>query len=168
MKTLKLLGLFMILSIFSIISSCDSEGEDLEPIPDNPTGSYNYTGHSEYFYPSGALDYETAISGSANLQFIASGNSILISIIPMIGYEYQVQGTNLKNHGDTTTFTIARQQVNIRDRTFTFEGTNSVDVGSLGRYDGFFTSKSFQLQYHSVDIGSLNTTDTYIDATKRN
>jgi len=167
MKTLKLLGLFMILSIFSIISSCDSKGEDLEPIPDNPTGSYNYTGHSEYFYPSGALDYETDISGSANFQY-GNGNSIDISIIPMIGYEYHIQGTNLKNHGDTTTFTIARQQVNIRDRTFTFEGTNGVDVGSLGRYDGFFTSKSFQLQYHSVDIGSLNTTDTYIDATKRN
>ena len=165
MKTIKLIGFFIIIGIFS---SCD-KGDELAPIPENnPTGNYNYTGHSKYFHSTGTLDYQTDISGSANIQYGQTGNTIDIYVIPMIGYEYQIKGTNLKQHGDTTTFSIGRQQVTILARTFTFEGTNGVSVGNLGNYDGYFTTKSFHLQYHSVNLGDLTTTDTYIDAIKRN
>ncbi|MCK5857293.1 MAG: hypothetical protein KAG64_07380 [Bacteroidales bacterium] len=165
---MKNITLFAFIILLAISSSCGKD-DDSDLIPKNdPTGDYLYSGQSQYFNSDGTLDFKGETSGSIYANIDIVGSNISIQILPSIGYQYNIRCTNLEHHGDTTTFRISRQQVTLLEETFSIEGTNNIQVGGYGLYDGYYTSKKIFFQYRSINSTTYDYSKTFIEATKRN
>jgi len=168
MKHLKYFSIIIVLAF--IVTSC-STGE-IDIVPTNPQqGDYFYTSTSNYYLGNGTKEKEAVSQGSMSVN--NSGSGILLYITPNLGYSYIITINNLEVHGDTTTFRISMQQIQIQSNssdlnTFNLTGTNSIPVGNLGNYDGYFTNEKFVFAFKSTNITSYDWVHTTTEATKRN
>ena len=161
--------LFSLIFALITISSCSIKDSDA-PIPINdPSGDYLYISNSKYFSSEGKIEHEGASDGSMYVQWYSGNTNIDIQITPNIGYSYNIRGTNLQTHGDTTTFRISTQTVSINDQKFNLRGTNGIDVPNLGNYDGYYIKDSLIIYaFKSSNIENYESTETYTEGTKRN
>jgi len=161
--------LFSLVLTLVTISSCSKKYSD-SPIPSNdPTGDYIYTSSSKYYSSELIVEHEGISDGSMYVQWYSGSTSIDIEITPNIGYSYNIRGTNLQTHGDTTTFRISSQIVNINDQEFNLRGTNSINVPNIGKYDGYYIKDSLIIYaFRSSNIENYETTETTTEGTKRN
>jgi len=163
--TIKILSLFV---LALIVSSC-GKGEEMETLPENGiSGDYLYESSSKYYDSDGQFDRDITSSGSIFLKVNITNSSINLEVKPKYGYIYNVECNNLQHHGDTTTFRISRQEISIDDQLFSVEGTNGIDVGSLGMYDGYYAGDKVYLQYRSINTTTFDVAKTSIEAVKRN
>jgi len=163
--TIKILSL---LFITFIISSCD-KGEEMKTLPKNSiNGDFLYQSSSKYYKSDGQFDRTVKSSGSIFIKANSSNSLINLEIKPIYGYIYNIKCTNIQQHGDTTTFSISRQEVHIDDQSFSVEGTKGINVGRFGMHDGYYISNKVYLQYRSINTTSFALTKTYIEATKGN
>lgn len=152
------------LLILLTIASCGKDGEELPT--NDPTGNYLYESNSVYYHADGSIERKTNSNGSLAIE--NKDSKLFIEVTPSIGYTFTITANNLQTHGDTTTFSIYRQQIELKDNNYNVQGVNGVDVGNLGKYDGYFTDKVFVFDYRSVNIESLEWVETRTDALKRN
>lgn len=155
---------FYISLILLFLSSCTKD--TVETIPTrNLDGDYFYTSNSTYYSSNNTIDREIISQGGI---YVYSNSSISIEVYPNIGYSFTIEGSNLQNHGDTTTFTISMQQIIIYDEIFNLTGTNSVDLDSLGEFDGYFTNNKIVFAYKSYNAKNYEWVETKTEADKRN
>jgi len=155
--------------LFAIIAftfvACDKD--DAEEIPtNNPSGNYFYESNSVYSDANG--DVENKVNSNGSIQIKIENSILSIAITPSIGYSFTIEASNLKDHGDTTTFSIYRQQIDLKSNTYNVQGLNGVDVGPLGHFDGYYTKDNIVFDYRSINVSTLESVRTQTHATKRN
>lgn len=168
MKHLKYFSFIIVLAF--IVTSCSSGEVDLVPT-NPPQGDYFYTSTSDYYLGNGTMDKEATSQGSMRLD--QNGSYTVLNITPNLGYSYSISISNLVNHGDTTTFRISMQQIQIYGAnydqiTFNVTGTNSIPVANLGNYDGYYTNNKFVFAFKSTNIQTYDWVHTTTEATRRN
>lgn len=150
--------------IILLIASCDKG--DSEDIPTSEImGDYLYSSSSAYYDAMGLEKIKATSDGSL---FIIQFTEMSIEITPSIGYAFTFKATDIVNHGDTTTFRIRKQQISVNNNVFNLEGNNSVEVGSMGYYDGYYTDKKIVFAYRSINIETFDYAITRTEAIKRN
>ena len=134
-----LLFTFIVLTAFT----CAKE----EPVPEfNPQGDYVYESHADYTDNDDPMDYSISYG---ELDLILEYNKAILEVTPNSGFPFSITAINLKTQDDTTTFDIYRQSVKIHDIAFDVHGTENIQCGSFGKFDGFFTKNSIIFEYVS-------------------
>lgn len=167
----RILNIIIITTLAIFISSCtknyDSTSSYEATYSNNPTGDYEYSGTSKYSASNNNNNITELIS--TGRMSVSLNNSIHISITPNIGHSYSIEASNLESHNDTTTFRIPIQQINLENQRFNLSGTNSISVGNLGNYDGYFISgKKIVFGYTSTNIDNYDKAETELEGTYRN
>jgi len=152
-----------------LVSSCTSNKSDGMIPENNPSGDYLYVSSSKYYSSNDDLEYEGSSDGYMYVNWYSGNSTIDIDITPNIGYTYSIQGSNLEQHGDTTTFRISAQTITIGNSQFNVRGTNGVAVPNLGNYDGYYVQdKKIVYAFKSSNIENYESTETSTEGTKRN
>ncbi len=162
MKKIILISLSIVFGL--LIMSCD-KGDSVDIPTSEVLGDYLYSSSSAYYDAMGLEKTKATSDGSL---FIIQFTEMSIEVTPSIGYAYTFKATDIVNHGDTTTFRIRKQQISVNNIIFNLEGNNSIDVGSIGYYDGYYTDKKIVFAYRSINIENLDYAITRTDAIKRN
>ena len=153
----------LIVSIF-ILSSCTKDASETIPTR-NQDGDYTYSSSSTYYSNNNAVEHESISDGEL---YTTTSSTIDIQLYPNLGYPFIIEGSNLQVHGDTTTFNISVQQISIQNKTFTVRGAGSINVGSLGNFDGYFTNSKIVFAYKSSNIETYEWVETRTEAIKKN
>jgi len=156
-------------TLLFIASSCTKSGYDDQPPINNPSGDYSYTSTSKYYSNINKLEYEGISLGNLYVNWYEYDDNVFIAVTPNIGYSYTIKADNLTAHGDTTTFRINSQVIYLNESQFNLRGTNSITVGDLGNFDGYFIKdKQIEYAFRSSNIESYEITETSTIGTKRN
>jgi len=164
MKRYIFLSLAFVITI--AMSSC-TKNSDAPIDENNPSGDYEYTSNSRYYTDGNEDPLEYSSDGLMYVSWYLESTSINITVNPFIGYSYELKGTNLDCHGDTTTFRLSYQIVYISDQEYKIIGKKDVDVPNIGTYDGYYIQdKKIVYSFKSTNTESYETTETRTEGRK--
>ena len=157
--------------LFVIIISMNSCTKNSDyPIEENdPSGDYTYTSYSKYNVDS---DDESISATSDGFMFVSwynqnTSSNIDITVNPDFGYSYYLRASTIDTHGDTTTFRINSQVINVNGDDYKIVGNKGVYVPYLGEYDGYFIQdKKIVYSFKSTNIENYEITETYTEGVK--
>ena len=151
--------------LFAFITLTAFQCAKEEPVPEfNPQGDFVYESHSDYTDNNDPMDY---IISFGELDLILDYNKAIFEITPNSGFPFSIIAINLKTQGDTTTFDIYRQRVTVHDKQFDIYGTENIQCGSFGKFDGFFTDNDVVFEYKSIKSSGSFSSITKTVATKK-
>jgi hypothetical protein len=166
MKIYTYITLFV--TVIVLLGSCSTKDSDVPITENDPSGDYSYTSYSKYYTDNGEMTEATS-DGLMYVSWYQESTSITITVNPYIGFSYYIKGSDLESHGDTTTFKINYQVINVDGTDFKISGNKGVDVPNLGKYDGYYVNgKKIVYSFKSSNLDSYENTETYTEGKRIN
>ena len=151
--------------LFAFITLTAFQCAKEEPVPEFiPQGDFVYESHSDYTDNNDPMDYTISFG---ELDLVLEYNRAIFKMTPNSGFPFSIIAINLKTQGDTTTFDIYHQTITIHDEQFDIYGTENIQCGSFGKFDGFFTENSVVFEYKSMKKYGSYASITKTVATKK-
>jgi len=149
------------------MDSCTKSSDN--PIENNPSGDYAYTSKSKYNVDNDEEPINATSKGSMVVSWYSQNVSsdINITVNPDFGYSYYLSASTIETHGDTTSFRINSQIINVNGEDYKIIGNKGVFIPYLGEYDGYFIQdKKIVYSFKSTNIENYEITETYTEGVK--